>query len=120
MEVRVLSPAHMATIEDFDKLDIRVGEILEASLLSDAKYTTHKLVINFGPGVGKKISGARLVNYSLEELVGKKILGVINFPPRQIGKLMSEALTLGVPVDDKECTLITPDGDGAIVGSRLY
>jgi tRNA-binding protein len=108
-----------ATIEDFQKLDIRVGKILKAELLPHPKYTTHKLTIDFGPEIGHKVSGARVLNYSIEELVGKRIVGVVNFPPRQIGHLFSEALTLGVPDDKGECCLISPDRDTPL-GGKMY
>lgn len=108
----------MATFEDFQKLDIRVGRILSAEMLPNAKHTTHKLVIDFGP-LGKKISCARLVRYAQDELIGKLVLCVMNLPPRQIGKAVSEVLTLGVPSANGECTLIAPDTDIPL-GGKLY
>ncbi len=109
----------MVTFEDFQKLDMRVGKILSVEKLPNAKYTTHKLTIDFGSEIGKKISCARVINYKDDELIGKLVLGVVNFPPRQIGKFMSESLTLGVPDKDGECVLITPDRD-AVIGGKLY
>ncbi len=109
----------MVTFDDFQKLDIRVGKILEVEKLPNAKHTTHKLIIDFGDEVGKKVSCARVINYKDKELIGKKIIGVVNFPPRQIGKVMSESLTLGVPGVDGEVSLIVPDKD-ANLGGRLY
>jgi tRNA-binding protein len=110
----------MATIEDFQKLDIRVGKIVEVEELPNAKYTTHKLKIDFGPEIGQKISCARVNKYKKEELIGKLVLGVVNFPPRQIGHVVSETLTLGVPDSDHECILISPDKDEAVIGGKLY
>ena len=109
----------MADIEDFKKLEIRVGKINNAELLPNPKYTTHKLSIDFGPEIGTKISGARLPDYGLDELRGKQVVCVINFPPRQIGALESEVLTLGLPDENKECVLISPDKEVPL-GGRLY
>ncbi len=110
----------MATIEDFQKLDIRVGKIMDVEELPNAKYTTHKLTIDFGEEIGKKVSGARVIRYTKDQLIGKLILGVVNFPNRQIGKLNSEVLTLGVPDANKECILISPDSNDVVIGSKLY
>ena len=110
----------MATFEDFQKLDIRVGKIIGVELLPDAKYTTHKLTIDFGDEIGTKVSGARVIRYTKEQLMGKLVLGVVNFPPRQIGKLMSETLTLGVPDAKGECILLSPDSADAVIGGKLY
>lgn len=109
----------MATIEDFDKLDIRVGRIVKAELLEGGKYSTHLLQIDFGEEIGHKQSCARLPDYELVELQDRLVLGVVNFPPRQIGKKISESLTLGVPNENGECVLITPDKPVEI-GARLY
>jgi len=110
----------MATFEDFQKLDIRVGKIINVEELPNAKYTTHKLTIDFGDEVGKKVSGARVVRYTKDQLIEKLVLGVVNLPPRQIGKLNSETLTLGVPDTSKECILISPDSNDAVMGGKLY
>ncbi len=111
----------MATIDDFVKLDIRVGKILSAENFPEARKPSYKLTIDFGSEIGTKRSSAQLVkHYTKEELVGKKVLGVVNFPPRQIGPFLSECLTLGVPDGDHECILITPDKEDAVVGGKLY
>lgn len=110
----------MAPFDDFQKLDIRVGRIVDVELLPNAKYTTHKLKIDFGDEIGKKVSGARVILYTKEQLIGKLVLGVVNFPPKQIGKLVSETLTLGVPDKNGECILISPDSADAVVGAKLY
>lgn len=110
----------MATFDDFQKLDIRVGRIVEVEDFAEAKKPTYKLKIDFGEEVGIKSSCAQLVkNYRKEELKGKLVLGVVNFPPRQIGPALSEVLTLGVPDQNKECVLIRPDKDVPISG-KLY
>ena len=109
----------MATTDVFQKLDIRVGKFLEVEQLPNAKYTTHKLTIDFGSEIGEKVSCARVVRYTKDQLIGKLVLGVVNFPPRQIGKVMSEVLMLGVPDEEHECILIIPDKDVAL-GAQLY
>ena len=110
----------MATFEDFQKLDIRVGRIIEAQDFPEARKPTFKLRIDFGSEIGIKKSCAQLTaNYCKDELTGKLVLCVVNFPPRQIGTAISEVLTLGVPDDKKECILIIPDINVPI-GGRLY
>jgi|SRR3989339_1827360 len=110
----------MATIEDFQKLDVRVGRIVEVEDFAQAKKPSYKLTIDFGEETGTKKSSAQLVkNYGKEELIGKLVLGVVNFPPRQIGPFVSEVLTLGVPDANGECILIEPDKD-VPVGGRLF
>ena len=110
----------MAAIEDFKKLDIRVGKIIEVEDFPGAKKPTYKLKIDFGKEIGIKKSCAQLVkNYTKEELKGKLVLGVVNFPARQIGSAVSEVLTLGVPGEDGECVLIEPEREVSI-GGKLY
>src|SRR3989338_4107115 len=100
----------MTTIEDFEKVDIRVGNIIEVEDFPEARKPAYKLKIDFGQEVGVKQSSARLVDlYTKDELLGKLVLGVVNFPPRQIGPFVSEVLTLGVPDSEHECILITPE-----------
>ncbi len=111
----------MATYEDFTKLDIRVGKIVSVEDFPEAKKPAYKLTIDFGSEIGLKKSSAQLVKYyKKDELVAKKILGVVNFPVKQIGPFLSESLTLGVPDEDHECVLIVPDKDDAIVGGKLF
>ena len=110
----------MATYDYFTKLDIRVGEIIEVLDFPEARKPAYKLLINFGDEIGIKKSSAQLpANYTKEELIGKQILAVINFPPRQIGPVKSEVLTLGVPDGNGECFLVTPDSNIPL-GGRLY
>lgn len=111
----------MATIEDFQKLDIRVGKILEVNDFSEAKKPAYKLKIDFGPEIGIKNSSVQIVAlYGKEELVGKLVLGVVNFPPRKIGPFESEVLTLGVPDSENKVILITPEKDEAVIGGKLF
>ncbi len=111
----------MATYDDFLKLDIRVGKIISVDDFPEARKPSFKLTIDFGSEIGIKHSSAQIVKYyQKEELVGKLVLGVVNFPPRQIGPFLSETLTLGVPDADHECILITPDKQNAVIGGKLY
>ena len=111
----------MATMEDFDKLDIRLGRIVEVADFPEARKPAYKLRIDFGDEIGVKKSSAQLVAlYTKEELEGKLVLGVVNFPPRQIGPFISEVLTLGVPDAKGEVVLIAPDDKSAVIGGRLF
>lgn len=111
----------MATYDDFQKLDIRIGVIVAVDDFPEARKPAYKLTIDFGKEIGIKRSSAQLVKqYKKEALLGKKVLGVVNFPARQIGPFISEVLTLGVPDADHECILVVPDKDLAEVGGRLY
>lgn len=99
----------MATFDDFLKLDIRVGTIIEASNFENAKRPAYKLKIDFGDDLGIKKSSAQITDkYNLDELIGKKVLAVVNFPPRQIADYMSEVLVLGT-YSEGGVVLITPD-----------
>ena len=110
----------MATIDDFNKLDIRVGRIADVEDFPEAKKPSYKLKIDFGKEIGIKKSCAQLAkNYNKEQLLGKLVLAVVNFPPRQIGPATSEVLTLGIHGDDRECVLIEPERDVPI-GGKLY
>ena len=98
----------MAAFEDFAKLDIRVGEIIKAEVFDKAKRPAYKLLIDFGDEVGIKKSSAQITEcYDIDELVGKQILGVVNFPQRQIADFMSEVLVLGV-YSERGVVLIAP------------
>jgi tRNA-binding protein len=110
----------MATIDDFQKLDIRVGTVLSVEPFPEGKYSTHILQIDFCPEIGTKKSLAKLKpNYEGPELIGKQVLGVVNFPPRQIGKHTSEVLTLGVPDEEGNVVLLRPERQ-AQMGGSLY
>lgn len=111
----------MAAYEDFEKLDIRVGKIVKVEDFPEARKPSYKLTIDFGKEVGEKKSSAQFTeHYTKEELKGKLVLGVVNFPPRQIGPFVSEVLTLGVPDQDEKCILAVPDKDEAVIGRKLY
>lgn len=110
----------MATIEDFDKLDIRVGKVVKVEDFPEARKPSFKLQIDFGEELGIKKSCAQLVtNYNKEDLEGKLVACVVNFPPRQIGPVVSEVLTLGFPDEEGNATLIIPTKDVPL-GGRLF
>lgn len=110
----------MATIQDFDNLDIRVGKIIAVEDFPEARKPAYKLSIDFGPSIGIKRSSAQIVKlYTKEQLIGKLVMGVVNFPPRQIGPFISEVLTLGVPDEDKNVVLVQPEREVPI-GGRLF
>ncbi|WP_439574527.1 tRNA-binding protein [Phreatobacter sp.] len=106
--------------DDFLKVDVRVGRIVEAAPFPEARKPAIKLVIDFGGTIGRKKSSAQITKYyTPEALVGRQVLAVVNFPPRQIGKFMSEVLTLGVPDAQGEVVLIAPDR-AVPEGGRLF
>ena len=110
----------MATYDDFVKLDIRVGKVIAVDEFPEARKPAYKLIIDFGVEIGQKKTSVQLPqNYKKEDLIGKLVLGVINFPPRQIGPFTSEVLTLGVPDKEHECVLVIPDKNVPL-GSKLY
>ncbi len=110
----------MADINDFKKLNIRVGKIISIDDFPEAKKPTYKLKIDFGKEIGIKKSSAQLVdNYTKEELKDKLVLGIINLQPRQIGNFISEVLTLGVPDEKNKCLLVQPELNTPL-GAKLY
>jgi tRNA-binding protein len=110
----------MVTYKDFEKVDVRVGRIVEVADFPEARNPSYKLKIDFGDEIGVKKSCAQLpANYTKEELQDKLVLGVVNFPPRQIGPAVSEVLTLGIPDGKGNCVLIAADKD-APLGGKLY
>jgi tRNA-binding protein len=108
------------TYDDFARVDIRLGCITRAEPFPEARKPAIKLWVDFGPEIGEKRSSAQLTcHYTPETLVGRQVLAVVNFPPRQIGKVMSEVLVLGVPDAAGEVVLIGPD-QGAPLGGKLF
>ncbi|WP_421979070.1 tRNA-binding protein [Roseibium sp.] len=108
------------SFDDFLKVDVRVGRIVEAEEFPEARKPAYKMRIDFGPDIGIKKTSAQITkHYTPETLAGKLVMAVVNFPPRQIGPVMSEVLTLGVPDEDGEVVLLAPDKD-VPVGGRLY
>lgn len=115
-----METASQITFDDFMKVDIRVGEIVSVEDFPEARKPAYKLRINLGSELGEKRSSAQLPQrYEKEELLGKRILCVINFPPKQIGPTVSEVLVLGVPDSEGNAILIGPDRDVPL-GGRLY
>jgi tRNA-binding protein len=108
------------TIDDFTKVDVRVGRIVDVEDFPEARKPAWKLTIDFGPELGRRRSSAQLKPlYGRDELIGRLVLAVVNFPPRQIGPMMSEVLTLGVPMPDGRTALVQPDRDVPL-GGRLF
>ena len=110
----------MAVYKDFAKLDVRVGKIIQVEDFPEARKPAYKLTIDFGDEIGVKKSSAQLPqNYTKEQLQNQLVLGVVNFPPRQIGPVISEVLTLGVPDENGDCILIEPTKEVPI-GGKLF
>lgn len=108
------------SFDDFMKVDIRVGVIVEAEPFPQARKPAIKLKIDFGGDIGVKKSSAQITrHYTPEGLIGRQVIAVVNFPPRQIGPFMSEVLTLGVPDPDGEVVLLQPQQDVPL-GGRLF
>lgn len=106
--------------EDFEKVDIRVGKIIKVEDFPEARKPAYKLEIDFGPEIGIKKSSAQIVDlYSKKDLEGILVMGVVNFPPKQIGPFMSEVLTIGVTNEEGQVVLVRPDKP-AKIGSKLF
>lgn len=104
----------------FEKLDIRAGRVVDVQPFPEGRFSTHVLQIDFGPEIGTRKSLARLApRYAGPELVGRMVLAVVNFAPRQIGRHRSEVLTLGVPGADGSVVLVQPEVE-VLPGARLY
>ncbi|MEM9426744.1 MAG: tRNA-binding protein [Pseudomonadota bacterium] len=108
------------SFDDFLKVDVRVGQITRVEPFPEARKPAIKLWVDFGPEIGEKKSSAQITkHYTVDDLPGRKVIAVVNFPPRQIGPVMSEVLVLGVPDEAGEVVLLVPDKDVPI-GGRLY
>ncbi len=103
----------------FRQIDVRVGKILSADPAEGCRIPAYKLVIDFGPAIGTRRSIAQATNYPRESLIGRQVLAVVNFAPRQVGKHISEVLVLGVPTEAKGTALVVPDLE-AVLGGRLF
>ena len=112
--------AEHISLADFEKVDIRVGRIVAVDAFPEARKPAYKLTIDFGPETGVRKSSAQLTRrYRPEDLEGRLVMAVVNFPPRQIGPFTSEVLTLGVPDDEGAVVLIAPDRDVPL-GARMF
>ena len=109
----------MITYGDFEKVDIRVGSIVKVEDFPQARKPAYKLTIDFGSAIGIKKSSAQVTNYTKEELLGKQVMGVVNFPPRQIGPFFSEVLTLGVPDGNGNVILLSPTKEVPL-GGKMF
>ena len=111
--------ADVITFDDFMKVDIRVGKILRAEEFPEARKPAIKMWIDFGSAIGERKTSAQVTaHYTPETLVGKQVIGVVNFPPRQIGKFMSEVLVLGLADNEGGIVLLSPDQDVPL-GERM-
>jgi tRNA-binding protein len=114
------SPLPRIALDDFTKVDIRVGTVVEVLPFPEARKPAYQLRIDFGPKIGVRRSSAQITkHYRPEDLVGRQVAAVVNFPPRQIGPMMSEVLTLGFPDEAGEVVLVGP-GHEVPDGGRLF
>lgn len=110
----------MIAYDDFEKVDIRVGRILSVEDFPEARKPAYKLSIDFGAEIGIRKSSAQITkHYTKEELIGKQIIGVVNFPTKQIGPFVSEVLTLGVPDENGDVVLLSPDTK-VLLGGKMF
>jgi len=113
-------PAPEIGFDQFLAVDIRVGRIVSAEPFPEARKPAYKIVIDFGPVIGERKSSVQITkNYTLDALPGRMVAAVVNFPPRQIGKFMSQVLTLGFPDETGAVVLFAPD-KGVPLGGRLF
>ena len=109
----------MATFDQFLEIDMRVGRVTAVEDFPEARKPAWKLTIDFGAELGVRRSSAQVRNYSREELEGRLVVAVVNFPPRQIGPVMSEVLVLGAPDEEGNVILLRPDRDVPL-GGRIF
>ena len=110
----------MITYEDFSKVDIRVGKIIKVENFPEARKLAYKIWIDFGAEIGTKVSSAQITkHYSKNDLIGKQVCGVVNFPPKQIGPFISEVLTLGFADENKDVVIISPTREVPL-GGKLF
>jgi tRNA-binding protein len=108
------------TYNEFESVDIRVGKIIQVDEFPEARKPAYKLTIDFGPEIGTKRSSAQITkHYTTEQLIGKRVLAVVNFPPKQIGPFISECLTLGLPDGQDGVVLISPTQDVPL-GGKMF
>src|SRR3954449_6967709 len=107
------------TYAEFEQVDIRVGRIVQVDEFPEARKPAYKLRIDFGPELGVKRSSAQITTYRRDELLGRQVIAVVNFPPRQIGPFMSEVLTLGLPDADGQVVLLMPTREVPL-GGKLF
>ena len=109
----------MITYDDFLKVDMRLGRVVRVENFPKARHPSYKFEIDFGAEIGTKLSCAQLTNYSKAELIGRQVVAVVNFPPKNIAGFLSEVLILGVPMEGGVVSLLEPR-DEAIIGGRVY
>ena len=105
--------------DDFEQVEMRVGEIVEVQDFPRARNPSYKVRVNFGTEIGERWSSAQITRYSKEELIGKQVIAVINFAPKNIAGFMSECLILGAAMDDGSVSILTPSRP-AVLGGRVY
>ena len=109
----------MVTFEQFLEIDMRVGRVVAVDDFPEARKPAWKLTVDFGPELGRRSSSAQVTNYTREELEGRLVVAVVNFPPRQIGPVMSEVLVLGAPDESGQVILLRPSSDVPL-GGRIF
>ena len=119
----MLSPAQQEyepiSYADFERVDIRVGRIVQVDDFPEARKPAYRLRIDFGPQIGVKRSSAQITTYTKAELLGRQVIAVVNFPPKQIGPFVSEVLTLGLPDAEGQVVLLTPTREVPL-GGKLF